>query len=94
VQLLQIGLGHVVVMEAAYEANRQVVLDQGNTDNAQRVAREICSAISSGATEYNKDSATVIHHLKAIFPIVKSIDIAHACSPYLFSTDETPDAAP
>ena len=30
VQLLQVGIAHIVVMEAAYEAGRQAVMDQGN----------------------------------------------------------------
>lgn len=91
VQLLQIGIGHIVVMEAAYEANRQVVLDLGKTDNALRVAQEICRTISPGLTEYDRDHATVIHHLRAIFPVIKKIDIVHSCSPRIFGSDETQD---
>jgi len=94
VQLIQIAIGHIVVMEAAYEANRQVILDQGKTDNALRVAQEICRTISPGATEYDKDTATVTHHLRSIFPVIKNIDITHACSPYIFGSEQSADVSP
>jgi Flp pilus assembly protein TadG len=94
VQLIQIAIGHIVVLEAAYEANRQVIMDQGKTDNAVRVAKEICSAISPGATDYDLNTATVTHHLRSIFPIIKKVDISHSCSPYIFGTDVTVDTAP
>jgi Flp pilus assembly protein TadG len=94
VQLLQIAIGHLVVMEAAYEANRQVILDQGKTDNALRVAQEICRTLGPGTTEYNQASATVTHHLRAIFPIVKKVDISHSCSPNIFGVEQSKEATP
>jgi hypothetical protein len=93
VQMIQIGIAHIVVMEAAYEANRQLVMDAGNPANAQRVAAEICRSLSSGPTVYDKNQAAVTHQLKSIFPIVKQIKITHVCSPRIFQTEETPAGA-
>lgn len=87
-QLCQIGLAHILVMDAVYEAGRQAELDRGQTERAARVAREICARISPGATEFRLEGGKcwVVHHLKAVFPLVKSVVIRHSCPDSLFHT--------
>jgi len=88
IQFVQIGLAHIVVMEAAYEAGRQASLDQDQTGNAQRVAAEICRSLSSGTTVFQIDRGqyAVTHHLNSIFPILKNITVSHSCPQTLFLT--------
>ncbi len=92
-QFLQIGLAHIVVMEAVFEAGRQAYLDQGDPRNGQKVAAEICGSVSPGRTEFVVDPAnaartyTVIHDLKALFPIIRNVHIKHSCPEYVFRTE-------
>jgi Flp pilus assembly protein TadG len=90
IQLAQIGLGQIVVMVAAYEAGRQVSMDDNQTANGERVAKEICAAVSSGDTTLsltsNPNECTVSHHLRALFPVVKNITLTASCPQHLFMT--------
>ena len=94
IQLIQIGLAHVIVLDAAYEAGRQAALDGSHAGNAQRVAADICRVVSSGATEFRAEDGvyTVTHHLRSIFPIVKNITVTKRClkSYFFVQGDSTP----
>lgn len=81
IQLLQIGLAHIVVLDAAYEAGRRAALDDSQTDNAARLAADICRVVSPGATEFRQENGayTVTHHLRSIFPLVKNITVTQRC---------------
>jgi hypothetical protein len=89
VQLLQIGIAHIVVMDAAYEAGRQAFLDQGAMDRATQVAGEICRAVSPGATElkFENGQFIVTHHLQTLFPVLKNLGVSHSCPAYVFRAD-------
>jgi hypothetical protein len=89
VQIVQIGLAHVVVLDAAYEAGRQAHMDGNRLDRGRQVAIEICRGVSSGLTEFSLDGHgfySVTHHLHSIVPIIKNIKITHVCPPFLFRT--------
>jgi hypothetical protein len=89
VQMIQIGLAHIVVLDAAYEAGRQAHLDGNRLENGRRVAEEICRCVSSGPTEFSRDDQgkyVVTHHLHSIFPVLKNITIMHQCPWFLFRT--------
>jgi len=90
VQLIQIGVANVVVYVAVYEAARQAHMDERNLSNGQKVAEEICRAISKGDTEFKFENSyyTVTHHLQPIIPVVKKIRIAHMCPDYIFEAGE------
>lgn len=90
VQLVQFGLAHIVVQEAAFEAGRQAALDKNGTGNAQRVAAEICSRISTGPTEFQIDNGVfvVTHHLHSFLKILPDFAITHRCPPFIFDTGE------
>ncbi|MCK5218886.1 pilus assembly protein [bacterium] len=90
VQLVQIGIAHIVVLDAVYEAGRQAGMDQGDTVNAGRVAGEICRSLGPGTTEFicQKQSYIVTHYLKPLFAVVKNVKVRHACPVYLFRTEQ------
>jgi hypothetical protein len=92
VQLIQIGIGQIVVMVAAYEAGRQVFLDQGGLTNGQQVAQRLCATVSSGPTRLSAEGGQyqVTHHLHAWFPIVKNIQLRHAVPAHIFLSDGVP----
>lgn len=81
VQLVQIGLAHLVVLDAVYEAGRQAAMDNDQPGNAQRVAAEICRFVSPGATTFRVTSGsyTVTHRLRPLFPVVPQLVISHRC---------------
>ncbi len=90
VQLVQIGIAHIVVQDAVYEAGRQAWMDQGDTVNAGRVAGEICRSLSPGRTEFvcQRQWYIVTHHLKPIFAVIKNIKVRHTCPAHLFRTEQ------
>lgn len=81
VQLVQIGLAHLVVLDAVYEAGRQAALDDDQTANAQRVASDICRSISPGETTFRVVPGvySVTHRLHPLFPVVPQLAISHRC---------------
>jgi hypothetical protein len=96
-QIVQIGLAHIVVREATYEAGRQYWMDN-SSGNAGRVAAEICSRLSSGRTVFAYDAATglctVTHQLNSLFSIVKNIKISHSLPAGVFRTEQEEDDQP
>ncbi len=94
VQVLQIAVAHIVVLDAAYEANRQYVLDQRRAEGACRTAQHICRALGPGVTEYSPIRSQVTHYLKPLFPMFSTIKIQHDCMWFVFSTEATGQAAP
>jgi len=92
VQLVQIGVAHVVVMEAAYEAGRQFALDQDPVHAAQ-VARDICRPISPGLTEFEPQirGGRVSHHLRPVVAVIQNVKITHTCPAKLFQSGQGQD---
>ncbi|MBN1595585.1 pilus assembly protein [candidate division FCPU426 bacterium] len=90
--LVQVGLAHIIVQVAVFEAARQAHVDEGRLYNGQRVAVDICTTLSQGQTEFTRDSGRyrVTHHLKPLFPVIKEIRISHACPDYVFQTEGQP----
>jgi Flp pilus assembly protein TadG len=96
VQLVQIGVAHIVVRVAAYEAARQTYLASGNLANGRQVAMEICRTLSPGQTEYTlgQRGYQVTHHLQAIFPVIKNVEITYSCPGFVFQAGENSEDDP
>lgn len=85
-QLIQLGVAHIVVQVAAYEAGRQAVMDNRAIGQARRVAEEVCRPLGAGRTEITVGSGrtVVVHHLQTLLPIGREIPVRRSCSFLVF----------
>jgi hypothetical protein len=87
-QLLHLGLAHIVVELAAYEATRQGTLANMNLSEARRTAEDICRVLGPGKTEVtyqdNPPRYVVTHHLRPLVPIVRELIVSHSLPSYVF----------
>lgn len=92
-QLVHIGIAHIVVRDAAFEAGRSAVMNQNNLSRGEAIAQQICRKVSSGATTFemaslggNSHEYVVTHYLHPIFPVINNIEVKHSCPDFLFDT--------
>ncbi len=87
-QLLHLGIAHIVVELAAYEATRLATLDNMNIAEARRTAEDICRVLGPGLTEVkyqsNPPGYEIIHHLRPIVPIIRELTVKHSLPSYVF----------
>jgi hypothetical protein len=87
-QLLHLGIAHIVVELAAYEATRLATLDNMNIAEARRTAEEICRVLGPGLTEVkyqaNPPGYEIIHHLRPIVPVIRELTVKHSLPSYVF----------
>lgn len=87
-QMLHLGIAHIIVELAAFEATRQATLANMNINDARSTAEDICKVLGPGQTEVkymdNPPGYTIIHHLRTIVPIVRELKVEHSFPSYVF----------
>lgn len=94
-ELIHMGIGHIVVREAVFEAGRMCYLDKEDQQNAERIAKEICSKISKGNTDFYIDEPpqgarvyVVSHQIKPIVPVIPSREIKYSVPVFMFESGD------
>lgn len=87
-QLLHLGMAHIIVELAAYEATRQATLANMNIADARSTAEDICKVLGPGRTEVkyqdNPAGYIIIHHLRTIVPMIRELKVEHSFPSYVF----------
>ncbi len=85
-QIIQLGVAHIVVQVAAYEAGRQAAMDNQDLGRARQVAEDMCRPLGAGRTEIKVEQGrtVVTHHLKTLLPIGREIPVSRACLSIVF----------